>query len=728
EISYKIRAKSDYSLIENTVVEEFELKDNRAYAILNIKNLIREDEEYYLEIVLKTDKHEAVSYYTAFMKDTGFKLSDKINYVLNFNACTLDEKRLSEIAGNLETSKNADNTNYGKVDITNSKAMVGWGDLKPFVESNIVPSVYMVDEEVAVVALDYTVGVENTNGSFDTFVVHEFYRVRQTSARFYLLNYDRQMTQVFDGKSDLISTGKVNLGIAPKVEAHAMADAKNNFVYFVNSGSLWCFDKTEHVYSKVFAFESADSDNVRERYDDHDIKIMSVDEDGSGYFLVYGYMNRGEHEGQVGVSLFRYNYASNDVTEKLYIPMDVSAEVLCNSIGEIAHVTASNSLYIKIDDTLYLIDLESKETMTEAKGLIKGTYSVSENEKVLAYHVGGGETGAESVRVFNIETGKDYYINAEEGQVVKVLGFIENDFIYGYANKDDVIVSKDGSVSYAMYKLSLMDSEFQEIRSYQTEGYYITKASVQDYRVNLDRVRKDEAGHWVSASIDQLINRNENVEFDELTVSTITTAGRKKQVVLELAGDYNGGSDASLRNVLNVDYKVTEEPYVLPGKVVSTDKFYIRGYGSYISTYDTIEDAINEAQLQYGRVYDSEYNLVWKRFKAAQYSISGLASAGCSREQSYDMAKKIVKDFATGENVEWLAINSVTVEYVLPFVGLGCPVVADTPNGYVIITGYTTKEVTYLNVMTGKSVTVSNSDAITLFSQAGNTFATYYKK
>ena len=49
---------------------------------------------------------------------------------------------------------------------------------------------------------------------------------------------------------------------------------------------------------KVFSFRDDDSVDVRSNYDHHDIRILSVEDDGDMDFLVYGYMNRGNHEGE----------------------------------------------------------------------------------------------------------------------------------------------------------------------------------------------------------------------------------------------------------------------------------------------------------------------------------------------------------------------------------------------------------------------------------------------
>ena len=87
---------------------------------------------------------------------------------MDFNACTFDGSRLKDIAGYLETSSSGDNTNYGKVNINCSLSQVGWGDLDPYVESDIMPEVISVDDDVAILRLSYRVGAENDYSSSDT--------------------------------------------------------------------------------------------------------------------------------------------------------------------------------------------------------------------------------------------------------------------------------------------------------------------------------------------------------------------------------------------------------------------------------------------------------------------------------------------------------------------------------------------------------------------------------
>lgn len=726
-LSYKIRAVEDRSLIENTVVKSFETAEGQVKATLNIKNLIRDDTPYILEIVIGTEKYDEISYYTTIYAGTDYKLQDKIDFVMNFNQCTFDSGRLSDISRYLETKSSSSNNNYGKVDIYSTRAMVGWGDLKPFVESNIVPSVQDINEETAIITLDYTIGALNSNDAYDTYMVHEFYRIRQTSSRFYLLSFDRETTQIFDGRYDLVSSGKINLGINPKVEAEVLADEKNKYIYFENCGTLWCFDKDKHAYTKVFAFESDDTDNVRERYGKHKTKIMSVEQDGNCRFLVYGYMNRGVHEGEVGISLYEYSYADNRVVESIYIPVNVPYDILCDNVAEIAYVKDNTAFYIKIDDVLYSVDLVSKETMTEIKGLRYGNYYVSSNGKVIAYHVGGSIDNTDKIRVFNVEKGADYYIEAGENEKVKALGFVQNDLIYGVAEKDNIVTDSKGEITFAMHKLYVMDSEFKIIRDYEPSGAYVVSAEADGYRINLNRVVKEADGTFRSASIDQLINREENVETNTVSVATIVTENRKTEVVIKLVDGLNGSGTPGIRTSDKIEYK-KEQKFELSETVTGEGKYYAYGSGAYKNAYTDIADAINYAADNYGEVYDYRHNLIWKRFKPAEANIKGLNSPGCSGSSSYDVAKSIVTGYAGASDVQWIEAEGIQAENMLAFVGLDCPVIGETLEGYVIITGYTSKQVTYLNTMKGIYETVTIADANKLFSQCGNRYLTYYKK
>lgn len=84
-----------------------------------------------------------------------------------------------------------------------------------------------------------------------------------------------------------------------------------------------------------------------------------------------------------------------------------------------------------------------------------------------------------------------------------------------------------------MYRLEIMDSDYNVIKEYEQPGVYVSDASVSDMRINLTRVVKSGDGDYESTSIDQLINKDENKQEDGLTLETIVTDNRKQELAIK---------------------------------------------------------------------------------------------------------------------------------------------------------------------------------------------------
>lgn len=726
-ISYKIRDSRDMSLIESTKVENFDSSPSRVETVLNIKNLISDEVKYILEITLNTKNHENVYYYTTVVSGMSDGIQEKLDYVIEFNKNTYDASNVNEISKYLETTASADNSNYGKINIYNSLDQVRWGDLHPFIESNIIPSLYESDGDTAVIAIDYTVGAGNDNDSYDTYTVHEYYRIRKTTRAMYLLNFERESNQVFDGRNDLLSSGKINLGIQPDSDIELMDDDKNNYTYFENEGSLWCYDKSSNTFTKVFAFASDDTDNIRERYERHKIKILDVTEDGNAQFIVYGYMNRGIHEGATGVSLYSYNYVSNETEELLFIPVNMSYEALGETVGDVAYVSDDRSFYIVLNDTMYSILLDSREVMTAIDKMSKGTYKVSGNGRIIAYSTNGELYNTDSIRVFNMERVNDYTIDAPPGDKLMVLGYVNTDLIYGIAHSTDIINDENGITTFPMYKVCIMNECYELIKEYEQDGVYVSSANVDGLRINLDRVAKSDSG-YSAVSVDQLINKDENNTSEHASFDIISTSLRKVEQVIVLPKGGGKPDSVITRAAGSVEYKENRTIDINDIHIGTCERYNVIGKGRYYSSYDDADKAIIAAAGNYGNVYDGENNIIWKRFKTSSYMIKGF-SLSSSYGNSYAAASHAVESFmGSDKNLTRLTLKGISFENALSFVSDGKPVIAKTDDGYVVITAYDTSNVTYIDASTGSEVTQTQANATKLFTQAGNIYVTYYKK
>lgn len=744
EVSYKVRSLSDNSLIENTKVNSLNRESDKITATLGIKNLIDDNVQYALEVLIKTAAHDEIHYYTRIVTGEDYDLDKKFEFVKYFNECTLNQSRLKEIQKYIEPSSNGNNSNYGKVNINSSLSQVGWGEITPYIESQLIPKVKEISTDVAIITLNYRAGAVNEYDSYDSYNVYEYYRVRQTNSGFYLLNYEREVNQIFDGKNDLTSGGKINLGIQSSSSTEYGSDEKSRYVYYVNEGSLWCFSTEDNIYTKVFSFNSDETDGIRENYNEHGMKILSVQDNGDCNFLVYGYMNRGEHEGESGVSLCRYSYADNKVEERLYIPVDIPYDILSQNIGNVAYLADDNTFYILMDDTLYSVDLISKEVMTIVSGLVDGTYAISENGSSIAYSLNGKPYETESIRVFNMSDDSEKIIQAGNGEYIKCLGYINNDFIYGVADKNDILIKDDGNRTFAMYKVCIMNSSYEIIKEYEEPGIYVSDASVSDMRINLTRIVKSGDG-YEGTSIDQLINKDENAKTDGVVIDSIVSDNRKQELAIKLV-KAPASTAVSFRTSSQVEYR-DDAVLELAKEFKGEGRYYVYGYGRFQNSTTDISKAITLAYDTYGSVADYNANTIWKRYRNTTGEIKGLSSAD-GAGSILEKALQVVASYAGAQfdvseylktmtadevlsriqGVCGLSIKGVSVDKMLNFIDNGCPVIGKNGDeSYVIITSYDSKNITYTDMTSGISTTTTLTDANKLFTQWENVFVTYYK-
>ena len=87
------------------------------------------------------------------------------------------------------------------------------------------------------------------------------------------------------------------LGIMNDNEVRHESKPDGRHIAYVVNRDLWSYDQSSEKAVKIFSFRSGDEDEIRNSYDQHDIRILSIGDNGDVNFIVYGYMNRGIHEG-----------------------------------------------------------------------------------------------------------------------------------------------------------------------------------------------------------------------------------------------------------------------------------------------------------------------------------------------------------------------------------------------------------------------------------------------
>ena len=119
------------------------------------------------------------------------------------------------------------------------------------------------------------------------------------------------------------------------------------------------YNKSSNELLNIFGFADADTTDERNLNDQHAVRIISMDNSGNLAFAVYGYMNRGEHEGEVGVGIYYFDVERNLIQEKAFIPSKKSYAIAADELGKMVYYNhAEEQLYVLADGTLYQVDLK----------------------------------------------------------------------------------------------------------------------------------------------------------------------------------------------------------------------------------------------------------------------------------------------------------------------------------------------------------------------------------
>ena len=606
-ISYKIRSMDGKRLVADDEISSFSNKDNTIQADISMPNVMDENTEYLLVFTI-TSGQDNVYYYSRIMQTDGKAAAKVVEFAKKFHDETFIKDDKSFFTTYMETTTGDRNT-LAHVDLTSTVSQITWGSMAAAQYTNPVIALKEINDSYDVVTIDYVMSCVDGKGETEYYNVREYFRLRQTESRMYVLNYERTANQIFNSENSFISdSGSVMLGIRSS-EAEYRANEAGSVICFVQEGDLYSYDINNGMIIKVFSFRDAEGIDERENWNHHDIKIVSVDEAGSIDFVVYGYMNRGTHEGEVGTGVYHYDGLAHTIDEEAFIPSKTSYEVLKAEMGKMLYLNEKNEFYLMMDDSLYRINLGSMSVEKEVGGLSTGSYCASESNRYFAWVDSANQYSSNTIKVMDLKSGKTFEVKKGDDQYLRPLGFIGEDFIYGQANAADVVSDAAGNTTFPMNGLIILDTSDQsELKTYTPSGGYVEKISVDGYTVTIDLIAQNN-GVYAEIGQDTIMNREadskQKIALDtsqsdtKLTVSAISIAGGKKPDKLkQLTAQMTINSHDT-----TVDLKFDD----------NTVHFYVYAKGDVIFASDNISDAIKQANDSMGVVIDSNQQYVWMR-------------------------------------------------------------------------------------------------------------------
>ncbi|HHT88308.1 MAG TPA: hypothetical protein GX002_04790 [Clostridiales bacterium] len=759
KLNFELRDFVNNDLIEKGSVSVFDEDKGKKIAKINFNIDFKKDKEYAVKITLITSESRKMYYYHRIKKHDRTYLTDKLDFVMGFHEAIKDKVKAEEYIRYLEPDSKKDNSTLANVNIHSSFDLITWGSLKPEFITEVIPTVVENYTDVASFVLDYVISA-NVSGIPELYKVKEYYRIRYSADRMYLLNYERRMEAFFDVQLASVSKSQLKLGITDEPFTPYLASPDKKKFAFVRSRELWFYNLEDNEIVRVFSFRQKNTDYIRDIYDQHDIKILNMDAEGNIYFMVYGYMNRGQYEGRVALVMYEYVRTEGRIEEKVYIPLDEPYQTLKESIGEFAYVSSFDIFYFHIYNSIYSYNLITGQLTVLADNIDKNDVVTFYDEGYVAWQESSNPLDANSISIMNIETGDIKSINAIKGYKVLLLDKINSNLIYGYVYEDDITVLIDGTTVVPMRRIEISTTDREVLKPYHKDGYYITGIEVKDNIIELFRTTQQEIdGRKIFTPTVNDYIMNQSIEKKTyLNMVTRVTEAALTEYYLELP---SGFVMNELPDILyTVNTVISADPtlrlpkdsnyYVEDDKSSSVSNLYYTFiHGELKGAYYEASDAIAKADEGVGVVMSSTKKPVWERgVKANKNIIAHFEEVKLSpTPNSMDACIKLLADY-TGNNIdntdfdlnetsaydvlinyldaEPIRLTGTALDQVLYYVSKDRPVIAMTGHSdAVLIYGYDTYNIFLIDPSQGKTVKLGIQDSTQLFEKAGNVFISY---
>lgn len=759
-MSYEVRDITGARLIDSQDVTGFYVLNGGVTRVsFTIGNLLSTDTEYLLILrISTTDVQDAYFYTRIIYADASTIEEGELEYarVLDFidelHGKTFEKNNRSDLSTYIYLEDTSGTANYGYVTNGSSYEEVTWGDLSPVVVSEPIWTITDIQENVYGVSGTYV--IEVTQDEVTTWYdVSEFYRVYEGSDRFHVLDYERITDQIYDAGGVSYGNDEINLGIMGS-GVTAMKSDSREYAAFVADGRLFLCAVRENSVAYVFGFSEAGSLDRRNLYRDSQIKILAVDDDGNVDFLVYGYMNRGSHEGTVGAAEYYYSADHHTIEEKAFVPYTGSAQMLAAQIENASYLAEDKNLYLLLEGDLIRIQTQSSEAEILRTSMEENDVAVSDSGRLISWREDAG------IVLTDLEDLTQQTIPVSSGEFGTPLGFIGEDLIYGLSRDADAAEDLAGAQFRPMYTIRIVDSELNVLEAYSAAGYYISDCILEEGQITLQRVQQatDENGqiYYLRADNDQILSGNtQNSGENGVKSSSSSTYGR----ITTVAVSGFDGDDVRYYRPNEILYE-GDRNITLAAATASDNADHIRyevyNYrGLTMLTYNARE-AINAADDVSGVVVDNEGRYLWQsqiRSVAEIEDISRIEGVAVSEDTiaaclavitEYEGSPQTQDRISNGESPMSIAradaaieqyvdgvtavdLSGIALDKVLYYVSIYKPVMAmTTGSDAVLIVGYSNDNIVLYDPQAGGRSVMTRSNAQTLFQQGGSRYTVYY--
>ena len=716
-LAYEVRTSDGSKVMENRKIKNLTKEENGYLsAEIEIGSDLRMNQEYSMQITLDTSEGE-VYYYTRVVSRSQLNTESYLQFVKDFSTKCLDKEQADTLTGYLEAEDTSGGTNFNNITINSGLSNISWGSLSPKLYMEGVPLIDDINETTASITLEYQISAEDDEGKTEIYDVTEFYRMRYTETKILLLDFRRSASKVFNPSQTVVSDAGILLGVRDKNVTYSTND-DGTIVAFEQGGDLWSYAPAGGKITRIFSFRKEKNNDSRYVRKEHDIKIIRVSDNGDVDFVLYGYMNRGIHEGYSGVCVYHYNSDRNVVEEKVFIPSTESYEFLKEDLGTLTYVNKNNQLFLLFAQKLYQVNIEEGTADVLEEGIKQNCFVVSDTKAHAAWLITSGDDKGK-IREIEFDSLKTRDIVPESGQTLRALGFMNEDLIYGIISDGDILTDENGHETEGISTFRIENFKGKVKKEYHQDGFYITNVTVGTTMMEFELSAKSGNTYTVQKK-DNIMN-NRKASGSQVDVALITT--NRAGTLIRLTMDQKPETDTPLLVYSKIE-SMKDASVTLDTTVPQGELYYVYAYGVLDRIYTDPAAAVKRADDQMGVVLNRAQQYVWERGNKKtkiQLNIQDVPEI----IRTANWKKQEIQD-GLGDAGTVIDLTGCSLDSVLYEVSAQRPVIAKTgDSSSVVIVGYDEYNTYLYDPSTGQTSPYGMNDSTALFESAGNVFLTY---
>ena len=359
-------------------------KKNIKLGTLTFKNTLSENKVYYLKMAVRLNDSTRIYFYTKVQSGSGYHLDDYLAFVLKFHNNLFDKATMDENASYLETSADMIDDNLESVSINSGREAVSFGNMEVKQETKPRITLQEMNNTYTVIRVNTILSTEISDGVIQYYDLSETYKLRYTADRMYLLDYERTMDAYYNESIIDSANNLISLGIQNEKNISYIYSDKGYRVCFAVEGQLWYYDYQSSDMYKIYSLASENISDIRNATGNHGIKLLSMDDKGNIFYLVYGYINRGRHEGMNGIQVMKYDAKTNCNEEISFLSTSLPYDSMKEDLEKFSYLNSKSVFYCILEGDLHEIDLEKKKDKILESGLVNESLTASKDQSIIA--------------------------------------------------------------------------------------------------------------------------------------------------------------------------------------------------------------------------------------------------------------------------------------------------------------------------------------------------------